>query len=141
MARKRFVLSALSYLFLTFPFAYVWHLIAFRGFYERIGYFGEQEPIVALGFLAIAIQGLLLAYVYPYFNKGGRPLTEALRFAAVFGTFLITSQVIAAAAKHQAPATAEWFVFESFYMVLQFTIVGLAFALIHRSHTLSTTVG
>ncbi len=131
---KSFSLSTFAYVLLTFPLAYVWHLVAFRSFYERVGYFGAEEPIVALGFLTIVAQGLLLAYAYPFFQTGGRPIVEGLRFAAIFGAFLITCQVVAAAAKRQAPPTAEWFLFESFYLALQFAMVGVAFAFIHRKN-------
>ncbi len=48
MASKRFIHSALAYVLLTFPLAYAWHLIFFRDLYERLGYFGDQEPVVAL---------------------------------------------------------------------------------------------
>ncbi len=132
MHANTLTLSALTYLLLTFPFAYVWHLVVFRSFYDRLGYFGDEEPILALGFLTIAVQGVLLAYAYPFFQRGGKPVVEGLRFAAVFGAFLVTTQVVAAAAKHHAPATAEWFLVESLYMAIQFTLVGLAFAYINR---------
>ncbi len=135
MASKRFIHSALAYVLLTFPLAYAWHLIFFRDLYERLGYFGDQEPVVALGFLAIAIQAVVLAYAYPFFTRGIGKLRDGLRFGAVFGLFLTASQVIAAAAKHHAPVTAEWFAIETVYMAVQFSLIGIAFALIHRSRT------
>ncbi len=35
--------TVLAYVLVTFGFAVVWHLLWFRSFYDRIGYFGEQE--------------------------------------------------------------------------------------------------
>ena len=113
-------------------FAVVWHLVVFRSFYDRLGYFGEEEPNVALGFATIAAQGLLLAYAYPFFQRGGKPLVEAMRVAAIFGSLVASVQVVAAAAKNHAPATAEWFFFEGLYFVIQFALIGLALAFIHR---------
>lgn len=132
MRVKNFVLTALAYLLVTFPFAYVWHLVAFRSFYERIGYFGEKPPIITLGFLSVAAQGLLLAYAYPFFQRGGHTLAEGMRAAAIFGGLIVSVHVVAAAAKNHAPATAEWFLFESLYFVIQFTLIGLVLAFIHR---------
>ena len=132
MRVKDFILTALAYLLLTFPCAYIWHLVVFRSFYERIGYFGEKEPIVALGFLTIAVQGLLLSYAYPFFQRGEHVLVEGMRAAAIFGGLIMSVQVVAAAAKNHAPATAEWFLFESLYFVIQFTLIGFALAFIHR---------
>ena len=134
MRGKTFLLAASAYVLLSFPLAYVWHLKLFRAFYDRMGYFGDQEPIVVLGFLAILLQGLLLAYAYPFFRTGGAGFAEGLRFAAVFGGFLITTQVVAAAAKRHAPPTAEWFLVESLYLALQLGLVGVVFAILHRRH-------
>ena len=71
MSMKTFILTALAYLILTFAFAILWHLVAFRSFHERLRYFGEGERNVALGFLTIAVQGFVLAYIYPFFQRGG----------------------------------------------------------------------
>ncbi len=129
---KTFAFSATAYLVLTFALAYFWHFVAFPSFYDRLGYFGEGEPNVALGFGIVAFQGVLLAYVYPFFQQGGRPLAEAMRVAAVFGSLIVSVQVVGAAAKNHAPATAEWFLFEGLYFVIQFVLVGFALAVIHR---------
>ena len=133
MRIKTFFLTVLAYLLLVFPFAYVWHLVLFRSFYDRLGYFGDKEPIVALGFLAIAAQGFLLAYAYPFFQRGGKALVDGMRAAAFFGAVIATVQLAAAAAKHHAPASAEWFLFEGLYLVIQFTLIGVALSFIHRS--------
>ena len=132
MLVKTFALTALAYLALTFPFAYVWHLIAFRPLYDRLGYFGTKEPIIALGFLTIAAQGLLLGYAYPFFQRGGNAFAEGMRAAAVFGGVIFCSQVIGAAAKNHAPATAEWFMIEGLYFVIQFALIGFALGFIPR---------
>ena len=50
---KQFFLRALAYVVITFPLAIVWHIVAFRDVYESLGYIGRDEPIFALGFLAI----------------------------------------------------------------------------------------
>lgn len=133
MVVKKFALTTLAYIVLTFVLAFVWHLVLFQSFYDRIGYFGEQEPIIPLGFATIVVQGLVLAYAYPFFQRGGRPLAEAVRVVAVFGVFTASVQVVAAAAKHHAPATAEWFLFEGLFFLVQILVVALVLAWIHRS--------
>ena len=132
MKTKTFLFTFLAYLILTSSFAVLWHFVAFKSFYDRLGYFGEVEPNVALGFLTIAAQGVILAYIYPFFQRGGRPLVEAMRVAAVFGAVIVSVQVVAAATKNHAPATAEWFLFEGLYFVIQFVLIGLVLAFIHR---------
>ena len=133
MRTRSAILTALAYVVLTFGFAVLWHIVAFKSFYDRLGYFGEAEPNLALGFGTIAFQGVLLAYIYPFFQRGGRPLAEAMRVATVFGATIVSVQVVAAAAKNHAPATAEWFLFEGLYYVIQFALIGLALAFLHPS--------
>lgn len=132
MKPRLFVLTSLAYVVVTFVTAILWHLVAFRGFYDRIGYFGEEEPIVALGFATIAAQGCLVAYAYPFFQERISAWRDALRVTLVFGITIASIQVVAAAAKHHAPATAEWFLFEGLYFTIQFGLLVPVFARIHR---------
>ncbi len=133
MRTKSSAIIFLAYLVLTLGFAVLWHLVAFKSFYDRIGYFGEEEPNLMLGFVATAFQGVLLAYIYPFFQRGGRPLAEAMRVATIFGATIVSVQVVAAAAKNQAPATAEWFLFEGLYFVIQFALIGFLLFFLHPS--------
>ena len=133
MRMRNVALTFIAYVVLTFGCAFVWHLVLFRGFYDRIGYFGSEEPVIALGLLAILIQAFVIALVYPLFERGDHPLAEAARVSATFGVTIVSVQVLAAAAKHHAPASLEWFLFEGLYFLVQFALLALAFALIHRT--------
>lgn len=132
MTDRRFLLRAAAYVLVTFPLAYLWHLVAFRGLYERLGYFSREEPIVALGFLAIVTQGLVLAGLFPLFRRSGG-IGEAVTFGLIMGLFLWTSQVLAAAAKHPIEPLATWLAIETPYFAIQFGLFGLALGLLDRS--------
>ena len=140
MSVKTFFLGALAYLLVTFPVAYLWHLVVFAGVYDRLGIFNREEPIVALGFLAILIQGFLLSYAYPIFRGKGNTLKEGLKFGWMMGFFLWSSQVLAAAAKHQVSSLASWFAVETLYFAIQFTLVGIALGLVYGSRSPSPAV-
>lgn len=132
MKDRRFLIGAGAYVLVTFPLAYVWHLVAFRTLYERLGYFSRDEPIVALGFLAIVAQGLFLAGLYPFFRRGGG-IREAVTFGLLMGFFLWTSQVLAAAAKHPIEPLGTWLTIETVYFAIQFASFGLALGFLDRS--------
>lgn len=132
MISNTFTRTALVYLAITFPTAYIWHLVAFPSFYARIGYFGDIEPNSALGFVTIAAQGLLLGYAYPFFQRGGAALPEAMRVSFLFGAIIASVQLLGAAAKHHAPATSEWFLFEGLYFGAQFGLIGIGLFLAHH---------
>lgn len=132
MRVKTIVVGAMAYLLVTFPFAAVWHLLALKGVYDQLGIFNREEPIVALGFFAMLLQGLLLSYVYPLFYQGGSSVKEGLKFGLLAGLFLWSSQVVAAAAKHQVTSLPLWFAVETTYFGIQFALVGLALGLVYR---------
>jgi len=131
MSPTRILAGAAAYLAVSFPLAFVWHLVAFRSIYDQLGYFGDREPVLALGFLSIAAQGLILSALYPRFYRGGHPAREGLRFGLIAGLFLWTSHVVATAAKHIAHSLPAWFAIESVYLALQFALVGVAIGLAH----------
>ncbi|HSF20201.1 MAG TPA: DUF1761 domain-containing protein [Vicinamibacteria bacterium] len=126
MKMKTLLLGTIAYLLVTFPLAFVWHLVAFKRIYDELGIFNRQEPIVALGFLVIVIQGLLLSYVYPIFRRSADWTKDGLKFGLIMGLFLWSSQVVAAAAKHEVTSLTAWLGIETIYFALQFTLVGLA---------------
>lgn len=112
----------------TFPLAYTWHLVVFERLYAGLGYFG-QEPIIALGFAAILLQGVLLASLYPRV-VGDRPSVAAgVRFGLIAGAFLWTSQVLAHTAKHHVASIPLFLGIETAYFLVQFLLVGLAYGL------------
>ena len=129
MSAGRFLAGVLVYAGVTFPVAYVWHLVLFEGTYRELGYF-TQEPIVAIGFLAIVLQGGWLSFVYCRFAPGEAPLAEGLRFGLGAGFFLWTSQVLAFTAKHEVASIPTWLTIETVYFAVQFGLVGLAYGLL-----------
>lgn len=128
---KTVLLGALAYALVTFPLAYVWHLVAFADIYDRLNAFTRSEPIVPLGFLAIVLQGVLLSAAYPLFSRTGSPARDGLRFGLAAGLLLWSSQVLAFAAKHEVTSLAGWFVIETAYFAVQFALVGVALGLVH----------
>jgi hypothetical protein len=108
--------------------AYAWHLVFFADTYVRLNDIGSSEPIVAHGFAAIAFQASVLAYLYPRFQCPGHWLKRGL----CFGADLWTAHVVAEAAKQPIRPLSTWFGIETLYLTIQFTLVGVAFGLIHR---------
>lgn len=129
---KTYVRGALAYLIVTFPLAFFWHLVVFKGVYDELGMYREH-PIVTLGFIAILIQGLFLSYAFPLVYRGPNAVQAGVKFGLLMGLFLWSSQVIAAAAKHEVSSFAIWFGIETAYFVVQFAIVGLALGLVYRA--------
>ncbi|QDT44108.1 hypothetical protein Pan241w_42140 [Gimesia alba] len=132
MNLKKILLGTLGYAAVTFPLAVVWHLVAFKSTYERLGYFSRDEPIIAFGFAAIFIQGAILSLIYPFLCRGLSFFKGAITIALVMGIYHWTMHVLAAAAKQKIEPLSLWFGLETAYLAIQFTLAGLLLAFIYR---------
>ena len=81
----KILLGTGGYLLITFPLAYVWHLVVFEPTYRELGYFSREEPIIAFGFGAILLQGILLSVIYPFLCRDRTIVSGAVTFALVMG--------------------------------------------------------
>ena len=131
MARK-FVAGAAAYTGSTFALAIIWHIVLFEETYRALGYFGRDEPSFALGFMSIAVQGIILSAAYPLLVREVESWRENLRFFALMGGFLWTSHVAGDAAKFDISPVSQYAAMETFYLALQFGLFGLWIWLIHR---------
>ena len=129
---KKIVLGTLSYAAITFPLAYVWHLVAFKATYDKLGYFSREEPIIVFGFFAILMQGAILSLIYPFLCRGMSFGKGAMTIALVMGVYHWTMHVLAAAAKQAIEPLPLWFGFETAYLAIQFTLAGLLLAIVYR---------
>lgn len=138
MHPTKIILGTLGYAAVTFPLAYVWHLVLFKTTYEELGYFTRDKPIIAFGFASIIIQGMVLSLIYPSLCRRTSIVRGALTLAGVMGLYHWTMHVLAEAAKHQIEPLATWFRLETTYLSIQFVLGGFLIALVHRSRNAST---
>lgn len=124
--------SWFAYLVITFVLGFVWHLKLFKDLYKRLAIYSRiDDPIVPLGFLAMLIQGALLAYLYPLITAGNNPALDGVKFGLLMGLFIASSAVIAEAAKQRVTSLATRLMIESIYYAIQFSLSGLAIGLIY----------
>ena len=140
LSLRSIALGTFGYLLVTFPLAFVWHLVLFEKTYSELGYFSRDEPIIAFGFTAILLQGILLSVVYPYLCRGRSAVSGGLILAAVMGGYHWTAHVLAEAAKHAIAPLPTWFLLESTYLVIQFTLGGLVIAFACRPAKISRSL-
>lgn len=85
---RRIGIGALAYLVPTFVLGFVWHLVAFKGYYDALAMY-RGDVIVPFGFLAMTLQAVLFAWVFDsaFANDGVSVYKRGLSFAA-FGAVL-----------------------------------------------------
>ena len=128
---SKFWIAAASYLVLTFVIAGGWHLALFKDVYARLGAFTRPRPIIPLGILSMVFQAAIVAYLYPFFYRGGNPLAEGAAFGLLLGVFMGSNAVLAEAGKNQVGSLTTWITLEGVYYLLQFTLVGLVVGLVY----------
>jgi hypothetical protein len=131
--KMRFGLGVLAYLAPTFALGFVWHLMLFHGYYERLAIY-RKDIIIPFGFFSMLMQAILFAWVYQhaFAQRNGSLPSRGLRYAA-FGAVLSWSfTTLAVAAKNVMTSVPDYLVIETAFTAVQWMMVGpltaLAFA-------------
>ena len=133
---RRIGVGALSYLVPTFALGFVWHLVAFKGYYDALAIY-RRDVIIPFGFLAITLQAVLFAWMFAhaFARVPGSTGRRGLYFA-VFGAVLSwTFTTLSVAAKNVMTSVPDYLLIESAFTVVQWAIVGPLMALsLSRAH-------
>jgi hypothetical protein len=131
--KMRFGLGVLAYLAPTFALGFVWHLMLFHGYYERLAVY-RKDIIIAFGFLSMLMQAFLFAWVYQhaFAQRNGSLLSRGLRYAALGAVLSWSFTTLAVAAKNVMTSVPDYLVIETAFTAVQWIMVGpltaLAFA-------------
>jgi hypothetical protein len=134
----RFGLGVLAYLVPTFALGFVWHLVWFHGYYERLAVY-RKDIIIPFGFISMLIQAVLFAWVYAQaFAPRGQGLVLLGFQYGLLGALLSWSfTTLAVAAKNVMTSVPEYLVIETAFTAVQWIMVGpltaLAFARVTRN--------
>ena len=129
---KKLGLFVVAYFIITMAWAYPWHVVWFYDLYEGWGAMTREHPIMMLGIAAVLIQGLVIGYLYPYFNKGdGNPVLRGIKFSLIIGLMTYTAMGFATAAKIQIEPVSQFLLYHTVFQAIQFTLTGAALGLIY----------
>lgn len=112
---------------------YAWHLIIFKELYDSLGIYNRTEPIIPLGFASMIVQGLIIAYLFPFYAKDKYTVAAGLKFSLLMGLFLFSVSTMANAAKIHVADMQSWFLIQLAFTIVQFGIVGLTMGLINKA--------
>jgi len=129
--KKKLILATIAYVVLSMAIALPWHLFWFHDLYEKMGAFTREEPIVALGLLTMVIQGMVIAYLYPFWHRGGHPIIQGIKFTFIAGLLIYTTMGPAMAAKIKIEPIMTFLIYHSGFQSIQFVLTGAALGLIY----------
>ena len=131
MTIKKLSIATLSYIIITMMIAFPWHMIWFHDVYKTIGAITRPEPIILFGLIAVSIQGLAIAYLYPFYYRGGNPITQAIKFSLLFGAVIFSVMGFATAAKININPVSTFLIHSVIFQIIQFVLTGTALGLIY----------
>lgn len=125
MSFRVYAITAAAALVVMFAVAASWHLVVFKGLYERLAIYTRAEPIVPLGLLSMALQALIFAYLFPIFAEGRSPVGAGLAFGLLMGVLMGSIGALAEAGKQNVTSLATFLTLESAFYVVQYAVIGL----------------
>jgi hypothetical protein len=136
---KRVIVGALCYLIPTFALGFVWHLVAFKGYYDALAIY-RKDVIIPFGFLSMSIQAVLFAWIYAGVFAQWTEIKSRVVGYAAFGALLSWSfTTIAVAAKNVMSSVPDYLLIESGYTLVQWLMVGpLTVLLLRRAEPLQS---
>jgi hypothetical protein len=128
---KKHLLAILGYVVATFVTQAISHFVLFKDHYAAVPYL-KAEPVFALGFLSMIVQGTILSVVYAGSRFRDGSMLGAMKLSWLLGAFLVSYIGLAEAAKYTVPAIPSWIGVEFLSGAIQFTLAGAFLALSHR---------
>ena len=138
---KRYLAPALAYLVPTFMLGYVWHLVLFTGYYERLAMY-RHDVVIPLGIASMSVQSLFFAWIWDRLAAKQSALWARTWRYALFGAALSWSfTTLAVAAKNVMSSVGNYFVIESAFTVTQWLLVAAATAALSAARPLRPAHG
>jgi hypothetical protein len=133
---KRYLGPVLAYLIPTFMLGYVWHLVLFTGYYERLAMY-RREVVIPLGLASMAVQSVFFAWTWERLAETGIALWGRTWRYALFGAALSWSfTTLAVAAKNVMSSVGDYLVIESAFTATQWVLVAAATAALGTARAL-----
>jgi hypothetical protein len=128
---RRINLGALAYVVPTFVLGFVWHLVAFKTYYDALAIY-RAGVIIPFGFVAMLIQAFFFAWVFESTLSRTRLSVgrRGLYFAALGAVLSWSYTTLSVAAKNVMTSVPDYLLIESAFTVVQWIIVGPLMALL-----------
>lgn len=131
MSIRKIILATISYVVLSMAIAYPWHILWFHDAYARMGAMTRAEPIIPLGMLTMVIQGIVIAYLYPFYYRGGHPVLQGIKFTFIIGLLIYSVMGLATPAKMNIEPIGEFVAYHTVFQCIQFLLSGAALGLVY----------
>ncbi len=131
---KQLILGTVSFVLITFIVQAVSHFVINVDHYAGIGFL-RPEPVMELGIITMIIQGIILSYLYPFYQPSTPgPILRGWSFGILMGIFLVGYITVVEPSKYNAPSIPNWIIVEGLAGLVQFSLFGIMLGALNRSH-------
>lgn len=110
----------------------------FHDLYGEMGAYTRPVPSIPLGMLAMFMQGVVIAYLYPFYYKGGSPFLQGIKFSLIMGVVVYSVMGFAMAAKIDINPISTFLFYSVVFQLIQFVLTGAVLGLIYGKINQST---
>lgn len=128
------ILSVIAFMVVSFAVQGLNHFVINTEHYANID-FARPEPVMALGFLTMIIQGSILTLALAHVAPIGAAIKDGLKVSLSFGLFLGFYIAVTEPAKYAAPSIPGWIFTEGFASTIRFVVFGFVLGVIHERFT------
>lgn len=121
---KKIIIGTILFIVVSFASQAISHFVINVEHYASVP-FMREEPIFALGFLTMILQGIVLSYLCILFSKNEFTIKKGLFFGLVMSALFVSYPALVEPAKYQVPNILNWIMVEGFVGLTQFCIYGI----------------
>ncbi len=124
------LLLILGFMFATFAYAFLWHLVWFKSLYKEIGLYDREKPIFQFGVITTFLQGAIFATLFLHLAIDLPAVQKALFLGLLLGLFEFCSSALAFSAKRKITKLKQWLLVQLTLSLTIFPIAGTVAALV-----------
>jgi len=128
---KRLLFGTLAFIIVSFATQAISHFGINADHYATVS-FMRSEPIFALGFLTMLIQGLVLSHLFGIYGNNLYATKTGLVFGLLMSAFFVSYLALVEPSKYQVPNIGAWILVEGVVGLIQFSLFGVVLSLIYR---------
>jgi len=128
---KKIIIGTLLFIFVSFALQSISHFVINAEHYASVP-FMRNEPIFALGFLTMIMQGIVLSYLFIIYSKNEFTIKNGLLYGLIISALFVSYPALVEPAKYQVPNIVSWILVEGIVGLIQFGIFGILLAVTFR---------
>jgi len=125
---KKYIIGTFIYILVSFAVQSISHFVINAEHYASVS-FMRKEPIFALGFITMILQGVVLSYLFNMYGNNEFTIKKGLLFGLLITALFVSYPALVEPAKYLVPNIGSWALVEGLVGLFQFTLFGVLLSL------------